>query len=144
MPNTTQSAQSHAKWDPAFHFVLAPIFLLNAIYHITRLFRVTDLTEAWQNVVAIAMLVAVFKIRIYALKVQDRVIRLEERLRLGKLLPAGKQGLIEKLSEDQLIGLRFASDGELEGLAERAVAEGMDRKQIKAAIKTWRPDEFRV
>lgn len=144
MADNTQSASSHTKWDPAFHFFLAPIFLLNVIYHATRFFRQTDLTEAWQNIVALGLLVAVFKIRLGSLKVQDRVIRLEERLRLKELLPADKQSLIEQITVDQLIGLRFASDAELPALAARAVAEKLDRKQIKAAITNWRPDNFRV
>lgn len=144
MADNTQNASSHAKWDTVFHFVLTPIFLLNVIYHVTRFFRQTDLTEAWQNVIAIGLFLIVFKTRVGPLKVQDRLIRLEERLRLRELLPADMQSIIPLLTEDQLIGLRFASDAELPALASRAVTEKLDRKQIKAAIITWRPDHFRV
>ena len=92
---------------------------------------------------ALWALVATFKIRIYALKVQDRLIRLEERLRLKELAPA-LQGRIGDLTEDQLIGLRFASDGEVAGLAAQALAGNWNRKQIKESIKNWRADHWRV
>jgi hypothetical protein len=88
--------------------------------------------------------VAVFKIRLYALKAQDHVIRLEERLRLASLISEPLRSRIPELTEGQLIALRFASDAELPGLAERALYEKLSRADIKKLIKTWRPDYWRV
>jgi hypothetical protein len=85
-----------------------------------------------------------FKTRLYALKVQDRVIRLEERLRLTQLLPESTRARIGELSEGQLIALRFACDAEVPGLVQQALDGKWDQKQVKSAIKNWRPDYLRV
>ena len=100
--------------------------------------------SVWLVVVAVAAFLALFKLRLYPLKVQDRVIRLEERLRLQALAPAEWHAQVYRLSEDQLIGLRFASDDEVVSLAKEALEQNLTRKQIKERIKTWRPDDFRV
>jgi hypothetical protein len=144
MAQEPQSLKSHTRFDPAFHFFLAPVALLLVIEEIVRLVRNPGWYGGVHVMAAIWALVALFLIRTYALKVQDRVIRLEERLRLKELLPAPIQGRIGELTEDQLIGLRFASDGEAGGLAQKALDGKWNRKQIKEAIRVWRPDTWRV
>jgi hypothetical protein len=144
MERTPQNLSNHGKFDPTFHFFLAPIALLFILYTIRHLYRYPDRHAVLLLVVAVAAFVAVFKFRMYSLKVQDRVIRLEERLRLGMLLPENLRGRIGELTNDQLIGLRFASDSELPALAKRALDEKLSRADIKKAIVNWRPDYFRV
>jgi hypothetical protein len=144
MAQQEQSLKHHAKFDPLFHFFLAPVALAILIWTIVQVFRVPDWQSAALLLVALWAFLATFKIRLYALKNQDRLIRLEERLRLKELAPASFQGRIGDLTEDQLIGLRFASDGEVADLAQKALAGNWKRKQIKEAIKNWRPDHWRV
>jgi len=144
MAQQPQSLKNHAKFDPLFHFFLAPVALVILIATIVQMVRQPGWYSAAHILIALWALVAAFKIRTYALKVQDRVIRLEERIRLKELAPASFQGRIADLTEDQLIGLRFASDGEVADLAQRALAGNWNRKQVKEAIKNWRPDNWRV
>jgi len=144
MAQQEQSFKHHAKWDPLFHFFLGPVSFAIAITTIVQLVRDPNWYSAAHVVVANWAVVAIFKIRLYALKVQDRVIRLEERVRLKELAPASFQGRIGDLTVDQMIGLRFASDGEVAELAQKALAGNWNRKQIKEVIKIWRPDNWRV
>jgi Family of unknown function (DUF6526) len=139
-----QTLANHGRLDPLFHFVIAPIFIFTAIGGtIHFLWRPSFHTGSF-FVVSVAALIAVTKMRLYALKVQDRVIRLEERLRLTALLPEPLRSRIPELTEGQLIALRFASDGEVPKLAERALSEKLAPADIKKAIQTWRPDYWRV
>lgn len=141
---TPQSYANHARLDPGFHFVLVPLIFAAVILSIISLVHRHGLHATLWLVLAIALLLTAGKARSYALKVQDRVIRLEERLRLAMLLPEAARPRIAELTESQLIGLRFASDAELPALAMRALNEGLTKKQIKSSIQSWRADTFRV
>ncbi len=139
-----QSLKNHARFDPPYHAFLALVFFLNLIYSIVHLVRHFSFRSGWFVVLSIAAIVLLSRLRQYPLKVQDRVIRLEERLRLQALAPAELRPQIARLTEDQLIALRFASDEEVVALAQQALAENLSRKQIKERIRNWRPDEWRV
>jgi hypothetical protein len=139
-----QNYANHARFDPAFHFFLAPVFLLTFVASIVHAVRSPSLWSLWFIVLALALVVLTAKTRLYALKVQDRLIRLEERLRCSALLPAPLYARTAAITERQWIALRFASDAELPALVERVLAENLTPKQIKQAIQTWRPDTFRV
>ena len=140
----TQSFKKHARLDPAFHMVLALVILLNLVYSIIHLVRHVSWRSGWFVVLSAAAIIVYLKIREYPLKVQDRVIRLEERLRLQSLAPVEWHTQIYRLSEDQLIGLRFAGDDEVVALAKAALEQNLNRKQIKERIRNWRADEWRV
>jgi hypothetical protein len=149
--NEPQSFAHHTRWDPAYHFFIAPVFVLGVLLTLIHFFaHIThgDFRDHFHDflliLLAAALLTLVFKIRLYALKVQDRVIRLEERLRLTQLLPEPLRSRIPELTVDQLCGLRFASDAEIPKLVERTLNEKLSRKDIKKAIQTWRPDYWRV
>jgi len=141
---STQSLKNHARLDPLYHVVLSLVLLLNLVYSIVELVRHASFRSGWFVVLSLAAVILLFRLRQYPLKVQDRVIRLEERLRLQALAPAEWRPQIQRLTEDQLIALRFASEEEVVGLARQALAENLGRKQIKERIRNWRPDDWRV
>ncbi len=142
--NPPQDLKSHARLDPPYHFFLTIVIIANVIIAILYAVHHPHFYPIWLAVLSIAAFVALFKMRLYPLKVQDRVIRLEERLRLQALAPAEWHPQIYRLSEDQLIGLRFAGDDEVVELAKQALEHNLNRKQIKERIKSWRPDYWRV
>lgn len=139
-----QSFAKHTKWDPKFHFFLVPLLALLLLFSAFMVYRNPSGMTVGILVIVIALIVNTFITRIYSLRVQDRVIRLEERLRLASLLPAHLHPRIVELSESQLIALRFASDAELPAIAERTLNEKLSRDAIKRAIATWRADHWRV
>ena len=146
-----QSFAHHTRWDPLFHFFILPVFAVGLIFSLIHFFahiNEGDFRDHFHAVLLIilaaALLATAFKERLYSLKVQDRVIRLEERLRLATLLPEALRSRIPELTEAQLCGLRFASDAEVAKLAERALNEKLSRADIKKSIQTWRPDNWRV
>ncbi len=127
-----------------FHIVTFGLYLANLVFAVISEVRHTDWVSTWYLVLSIFVIIPIFKVRQYPLKVQDRVIRLEERLRLQALAPEEWHAQIYRLSEDQLIGLRFAGDDEVVELAKQALEHDLNRKQIKERIKSWRADDWRV
>ena len=139
-----QNLSNHTRFDPLFHFFILPVFVITFISTIVHLVKHPGLHSAWLVVFMLAAALAVTRMRTYAIKVQDRVIRLEERLRLAILLDGPMRNRITEFSESQLIGLRFASDAELPALAARTLSEKLSKADIKKAIVQWRPDYWRV
>ena len=139
-----QSLKNHGRIDPWFH--IFPFFALvaNLVVAIVYMIHHMSFYSAWLVFLSVIVIVPYLKIRLYALKVQDRVIRLEERLRLEALTPSEWHPQIYRLTEDQLIALRFANDDEVVALAKQALEQNLTRKQIKERIKSWRADNWRV
>jgi hypothetical protein len=142
-----QDFKNHTRWHPAFHFFLVPLLLINigfAITYCVRHYSQHRHLAPWMIVMALVLFMIAEMARGNAMKVQDRVIRLEEKLRIASLVSASELVELESLTMRQYVALRFASNVELPDLARRAVREKMDSKQIKGAIKAWRADEDRV
>jgi hypothetical protein len=141
---TEQNFSNHTRLDPPYHFVLLTLLLIAVGLAVYMVIRQVNVANLWALVVSLALLLTAFKARNYPLKVQDRIIRLEERLRLEAVLPQSQKHEIGALTEPQLIALRFASDAELTALVDAAVTKKLASKEIKQSIKNWRPDYFRV
>ena len=141
---STQNLKNHARLDPLYHIVLALIILVNLIIAIVKLIMHPDFHNLWVLVLSLGLIIFYIRLRTYPLKVQDRVIRLEERLRLQALAPVEWHAEIYRLSESQLIALRFAGNDEIVALAKQALEENLSQKQIKERIRNWRADEWRV
>ena len=139
-----QTLANHIRIDPPYHYFVLPVLAITWIVSVVFAVRHPGFVHVWIVVFNTAIIVAVIRGRQYALKVQDRIIRLEERLRLATLLPDTLRPQIARLSEAQMMALRFASDEELPSLVERTLSMNLQRAEIKKAIKNWRPDYWRV
>jgi Family of unknown function (DUF6526) len=142
--NKPQTFANHARFDPAFHFFILPVFAIAMFTALVHFIWHRSFNSGAMFVFSVAAILVVLKIRLYGNKLQDRIIRLEERLRLSVLLPEPLRSRIPEITEDQLIGLRFASDAEVAALVARALSEKLSRKDIKKAIQNWRPDYSRI
>ncbi|HEY1804482.1 MAG TPA: DUF6526 family protein, partial [Terracidiphilus sp.] len=131
-------------FDPPYHFFLTIVSIASIVIAIVYCVHHFNFHAVWLVVISLAAFVLLFRLRQYPLKVQDRVIRLEERLRLQALAPTEWHAQIYRLTEDQLIALRFAADDEVVELAKQALEQNLNRKQIKERIKSWRPDNWRL
>jgi hypothetical protein len=139
-----QNYANHVRWDPLFHFFALPVVLLTVIVTIVHLVHRPNWFSGWLVIFLVAIVILTVKARFYALRVQDRLIRLEERERLASLLAEPLRSRVDELSEGQLVGLRFACDAEIPGLVQDALAKKLSQSDIKKSIKVWRPDYFRV
>jgi len=145
MAEQVQSYKKHARWLPAYHFFVMPVLLANALNAIRHVWLLPTIGMVFQLIVAVALLMLGFLTRVMTLTVQDRVIRLEMRLRLRGLLPPDLQPRIDELTYRQLVAMRFASDAELTDLV-REVLEGKlaTSKEIKQRVKSWQADWLRA
>jgi hypothetical protein len=147
MAEATQTYATHRRFFPLFHFIAIPLLVINLIIRIIYAIRHWGARLVWwEIVVAFALVCLALAARRMALSNQDRLIRLEETLRLQRCLPDDLRGRVGELSSVQLIALRFCGDeAELAGLT-RSVLNGelKSREEIKKSIKTWRPDTMRA
>ena len=145
MAERVQSYQNHTRFLPAFHFFVVPVLLVNVFVVAWRLYQAPGLGSAFALVVALALLTLAGLSRAQAVTVQDRVIRLEMRLRLRELLPADLHPAINALTHRQMVALRFAGDAEMPELV-REIAGGKlhTGKEIKQRVKNWQADWLRA
>jgi hypothetical protein len=141
----TQSFANHTRWHPPFHFFIMPVMLINFIWAIVDFVKAPGRNSGWWVVVSLALALLTLFVRTNSLKVQDRVIRLEEKLRFQQLLSPALAQQCSTLTTGQIIALRFAGDDELEELVSAVLTGKLAAsKDIKQAIKNWRADTLRV
>jgi hypothetical protein len=145
MADKPQTFENHARYVPMFHFVATPILAINSLWNVYQLFGGVSAASIISMLVALALLIVAFSARLFALTVQDRVIRLEMSLRFDKLLPPDLRERARSLTPAQLVGLRFASDAELVDLTRRVLDDKIeDRTAIKKMIRHWQADHLRA
>lgn len=144
-PLMSQSFENHAKIVPGYHYWTSALLVFPTLWFGYRAVADFGVDRLATFLFAVGVVLAGFYLRAFPLGVQDRVIRLEERLRLERLLSAELRARIPELTTKQLVGLRFASDSELPDLARRVLEEKItERKEIKRAVRTWRADDQRI
>ena len=144
-PQTVQNFENHARTIPAYHYLGFGILIINFIWSVYKLIRFFSADSVIGLLIAVAFFILFFHARLFALTVQDRVIRLEMRLRLGQLLPPDLQPRVKEFTVGQLVALRFASDEELPTLAAKVIEQKIvDAKAIKQMIRSWRADHLRA
>ena len=140
-----QSFANHTRFVPLFHVGTLGVFALNFIWALYRLIQYPAVGTAMTALLAVAFILGALYARVFALTVQDRVIRLEMRMRMKELLPADLQGRITEFTPRQLVALRFASDAELPGLCRTVLTDKIsDQKTIKKMVKEWQADHLRA
>ena len=145
MADQSQTLASHRRWIPMWHFFTIPVLVANVVVVAIYFARDPRFINGWALVVAIALLIGILLSRNMPLRAQDRIIRLEERSRLERLLPGELRGRVGELTASQLIAIRFAPDDEVPDLTRRALnGELKSQGDIKRAIRNWRSDHLRV
>ena len=145
MPRAPQSYATHTQWTPGYHFFTTPLGLVFLFWSIKRVIANPNADTAYMLIGALALFGAIGMLRVSALRVQDRIIRLEERLRFARVLPADLQSRIEELRPAHLVALRFASDGEVADLVRKVLENPqLSQKEIKLQVRQWRADYFRA
>jgi len=145
MSQSDQNFENHGKMVPAYHYWMTPMLLFPTLYLGYGVVVGFSFAGLVSFIFSVGVVLAAFFARWFALGVQDRVIRLEERLRMEKLLPEELKHRIPEVTTVQMIALRFAPDEELPGLVSKALSGGIsDRKTLKQAIKHWRADHQRI
>ena len=145
MTDVRQSYTNHARYVPVFHLVAGPILLINFLWCGYRAITRAGPDSAVSLLLSVALIIIYFYARLFALTVQDRVIRLEMRLRMRELLPADLVPRIGEFTRSQFVALRFASDAELPALARKVLDERLtDRKVIKQLVRDWQADTLRA
>lgn len=139
-----QTYANHRRFEPMQHFILTPILLITWVAAIWQAIKHPNVHSIWMAVLGFALFMVAMQVRVYALKVQDRVIRLEETLRMERLLPGDLKARIPELTVKQMVGLRFASDAELADRVREVLDEKLSGETVKKRIQTWRADTFRV
>ena len=145
MAQSEQTYKTHIRWFPPFHFFVAPVLIINVFVSAWLLYRTPSSLRVWELLVAVALMMTAFLARVMAVSVQDRVIRLEMRLRMREVLPADLQPRIMEITREQCVGLRFASDAELPALVRKVLAgELKTTSEIKKQVAHWQGDYLRV
>jgi len=145
MAEAPQTFKSHARFFPLFHFFVAPVLIINFFVAVWQLYKQPSAATAWSVVVALALVGLALAARLMALTVQDRLIRLEMRLRLQQVLPPELVARVGEIERPQFVALRFASDAELPDLVREVLTGKLaTQRAIKERVRSWQPDYFRA
>jgi hypothetical protein len=145
MAENPQNFANHTRWHLPFHFFVLPVMLINFIWSVVLFVKAPDRNSGWWVVVSLALAMLTLFARTYSTRLQDRIIRLEEKVRYQQILSPAVLQQTSALTVGQIIALRFAGDNELEELIGAVLAGTLTKpKEIKQAVKSWRADTFRV
>ena len=145
MAERVQTYASHRRYIAQFHFFVLPVLIANIIVTIVEFVLHPRFITGWIAVLAIALAIGIWTARAMALRAQNRIIRLEERMRLDHLLAPDLRGRVPDLTTGQLIAIRFAPDDEVPELVRRILSGELNTQaDIKRAIQNWRADHLRV